>query len=173
MAFAGVGHMEPATAQRSARCCLGWSIARVAPSIIGVSMRIVPRGNVRLACRGSRQRGMPNECCRRMGPSPNTCARDGIGGLPPRAAKRGPTASRVKPQSWAQNGWPQRRVGGHRLRQAPAVVWCPYHPQPLDHASADAQGCVPAVPTLQCRIHRFGRRGRRDVPAHCNTRTEA
>ena len=43
----------------------------------------------------------------------------------------------------------------------------------LDHASSDSQGCVPEVPALKCLIHRFGRRGRRDVPEHCNKITEA
>ena len=53
----------------------GWSIARVAISIIGVRTRIGRHANASGACRGSSPRGMPRACCPRMALLPNTSAR--------------------------------------------------------------------------------------------------
>ena len=85
-------------ARPSASSCPGWSIARVATSITGVRIRIVPRGSASIACRDSNPPGMRSVFCWRMAASPNTSAPGGIGCLHRRTAKRCKTASRVGPK---------------------------------------------------------------------------
>jgi hypothetical protein len=51
---------------------------------------------------------MPSVFCRRLAPSPNTFALDGIYCLPPSTAKRCKTASRVGPKFQGQSGRPKR-----------------------------------------------------------------
>ena len=68
--------------------CPGWNTARVAISTTAVRTRIGLHANASIACKGSSLRGMPSDFCRRMDPSPNTFARDGICCPRRRTAKR-------------------------------------------------------------------------------------
>lgn len=74
------------------------NLAKVAPSITGAKTRIVPRGNVRIACRGGSPRGMRSVFCPRMDPWPNTFAHDGMCSPRRRTAKRGGVDARVGPK---------------------------------------------------------------------------
>ena len=74
------------------------SIAKVATSITGAKTRIVPRGNVSIACRGLSQRGMRSVFCPRMDPLPNTFAHDGICSQRRSTAKRCGVDLRVGPK---------------------------------------------------------------------------
>jgi hypothetical protein len=60
---------------------------------------------------------MPSAFCRRMAPSPNTSARDGICCQRPRTVKRCATDSSVGPRSQVRSGLPKRQGGpGSHIR---------------------------------------------------------
>ena len=101
----------------------GSNTARAAISITGAKTRIAPRANGSIACRGSSQRGMPSDSCRRMAPLPNTSAPGDICCPRRSTAKRCGSDSRVGRKSRGQSGLPKRRVGGHYVRKVLPAAW--------------------------------------------------